>query len=53
MTDPKDAVISVVYSAWEALHKAEPVDLAVDFEFLICEFLSALVSERFITLVAG
>ncbi|KZS99871.1 uncharacterized protein LAESUDRAFT_765143 [Laetiporus sulphureus 93-53] len=40
--DPKDAVMGIVYSAWKALHEAEPLDLAMDFEFLIRELLSAL-----------
>ncbi|KZS99560.1 uncharacterized protein LAESUDRAFT_765402 [Laetiporus sulphureus 93-53] len=40
--DPKDAAMGVVYSAWKALREAEPFDSPIDFEFLICEFLSAL-----------
>ncbi|KZS99384.1 uncharacterized protein LAESUDRAFT_765605, partial [Laetiporus sulphureus 93-53] len=41
-TDPKDAVMGVVYSAWETLREAEPLDPSVDYEFLIREFLAAL-----------
>ncbi|KZT00166.1 uncharacterized protein LAESUDRAFT_764856 [Laetiporus sulphureus 93-53] len=33
--DPKDAIMGIVYSAWEVLHEAEPLDLVMDFEFLI------------------
>ncbi|KZS99868.1 uncharacterized protein LAESUDRAFT_765140 [Laetiporus sulphureus 93-53] len=40
--DSKDAVMGVIYFAWEALCEAEPLNPAVDFEFLIHEVLSAL-----------
>ncbi|KZT00154.1 uncharacterized protein LAESUDRAFT_764846 [Laetiporus sulphureus 93-53] len=40
--DPKDAVMGIVYSAWEAFREAEPLDPAMDFEFLIRKFLSAV-----------
>ncbi|KZT01721.1 uncharacterized protein LAESUDRAFT_763455 [Laetiporus sulphureus 93-53] len=40
--DSKDAVMGVIYSTWKVLHEAEPLDPAVDSEFLIREFLSAL-----------
>ncbi|KZT12091.1 uncharacterized protein LAESUDRAFT_754600 [Laetiporus sulphureus 93-53] len=42
VTDAKDVVMGVMYSTWEALHEAEPLDPAVDFEFLIHKFLSTL-----------
>ncbi|KZT02760.1 uncharacterized protein LAESUDRAFT_762645 [Laetiporus sulphureus 93-53] len=41
-TDAKNAIMGVVYSAWEVLREAEPLDPAMDFEFLIRKFLSAL-----------
>ncbi|KZT06748.1 uncharacterized protein LAESUDRAFT_759242 [Laetiporus sulphureus 93-53] len=46
VADPKDAIMGTIYSAWERLCKAEPLGLAVDFELLIHEFLSALHNLR-------
>ncbi|KZT01722.1 uncharacterized protein LAESUDRAFT_763459 [Laetiporus sulphureus 93-53] len=42
VVNSKNAIIGVIYSTWEVLCEAKPLNSAVDFEFLICEFLSAL-----------
>ncbi|KZT10269.1 uncharacterized protein LAESUDRAFT_755775 [Laetiporus sulphureus 93-53] len=41
-TDPKDAIMGVVYATLEVLREAKPLDPSMDLEFLIREFLSAL-----------